>query len=563
MDSAGDLRQLPFFVGRYRCEEYLGGGMADVYRARDTELPREVAIKILKPGNEQDEDIRRSFIDEVKLASRCSHENIVMTYDKGEFDGAPFIVMEFLRGHHLGTLIKSNSLGDLRRILKIALQIARSLEYVHEQNIVHRDLKPQNLHVDRSGRVKLVDFGIAKSVEWHKTQTGIVKGTAYYMAPEQILCQPVSFPTDVWAFGVVLFEMLTGGHRPFEAQTMDGLWTAIVKATPDYALLANSGVPMEVQSLVRRCLEKKPERRYAGFTPICREIEAALDALADSAADLPTSELTQIEKLTRTWKTCSDSVKFSAVAAAAALIVLIVLVSWSLSQPDRELKLPSGDMVLVPAGAALLGPEKHLRKTEVPAFYIDKTEVSNRAYAKFLRAKGGYPRPKNFAENKPDDPVVNVSFYDAREFANWAGKRLPTDIEWEKAARGTKGRLFPWGDKADKSLANIEDNPALQRHAILPVSAFPKGKSPFGALNMCGNVWEWVDTFAVPTPEVLAQMQANRDLVPPPTPEDVFYQIRGGYYEQPLSPELISDSAAFPARLSSPVIGFRCARSAK
>ncbi len=192
----GDLngpRQPPFFVGRYRCEEYLGGGMADVYRARDTELPRDVAIKILKPGKEQDEEIRQSFIDEVQLASRCSHENIVMTYDKGEFDGAPFIVMEFLRGNHLGALIKTNSQGDLRRILKTALQIARALEYVHEQNIVHRDLKPQNLHVDRSGRVKLVDFGIAKSVEWNKTQAGLVKGTAYYMAPEQVLGHPVSF----------------------------------------------------------------------------------------------------------------------------------------------------------------------------------------------------------------------------------------------------------------------------------------------------------------------------------------------------------------------------------
>ena len=135
--------------------------MADVYRARDTELPRDVAIKILKPASQHDPDVRAAFWDEVQLASRCSHENIVMTYDKGEFEGSPYIVMEFLRGENLDTLIRDGKQGDLRRILRTALQIARALAYVHSQNIVHRDLKPQNLHVDSNWRVKLVDFGIA------------------------------------------------------------------------------------------------------------------------------------------------------------------------------------------------------------------------------------------------------------------------------------------------------------------------------------------------------------------------------------------------------------------
>ena len=106
------------------------------------------------------------------------------------------------------------------------------MEYVHLQSIVHRDLKPQNLHVDQNGRVKLVDFGIAKSVEWNKTQAGLVKGTAYYMAPEQIMGNPVTFRTDIWAFGVVLFEMLSGGKRPFQGSTLDTLWAAIVNGTP-------------------------------------------------------------------------------------------------------------------------------------------------------------------------------------------------------------------------------------------------------------------------------------------------------------------------------------------
>lgn len=546
---------MPFFVGRYRCEEYLGGGMADVYRARDTELPRDVAIKILKPGSERDEEVRQGFIDEVQLASQCSHENIVTTHDKGEFDGAPFIVMEFLRGEHLGTLIKNQALGDLRRTLRTALQIARAMEYVHGQNIVHRDLKPQNLHVEPSGRVKLVDFGIAKSVEWNKTQAGMTKGTAFYMAPEQVLGQPVSFRTDVWAFGVVFYEVLTGGQRPFQGTSFEELWASIVNANPDYQPLVNSGAPEVVQNMIRRCLEKKPERRYPGFAPICQELEATLEAVPGATLVTARSPLVKVKKA---WHDSGKPLRFGAIAAAAVCSCLLIFYTWTSSGKTKELKFPTGDMVLVPGGPALLGPNK--RTVEVGSFYIDKTEVSNHAYTEFLR-ETGYQRPKNFQEDKPDYPVVKVSFYDAREFAEWAGKRLPTDIEWEKAARGVKGQLFPWGNKEDERLANVSDNPGLKQHAILPVSSFPNGKSPFGALNMCGNVWEWVNAYSKLEPDEVSAIQAHLALVPPLTRQDHFYKIKGGAYTYKLSADLISDFASMPAKVGFPDIGFRCAKT--
>ena len=252
--------------------------MADVYRARDTELPRDVAIKILKPSNERDPEVRACFLDEVQLASRCSHENIVMTYDKGEFEGSPFIVMEFLRGENLEKVIRNHEVGNLKRILRMSLQMARALEYVHSQNIVHRDLKPQNLHVDQNGRLKLVDFGIAKSVDWNRTQVGMVKGTAYYMAPEQILGDPVTFRTDIWAFGVVLYELLSDGRRPFQGTSLDSLWAAIINTAPDFAPLAQRAVPASVQQVVRRCLEKDPECRFQDFAEVAATIEAILDS---------------------------------------------------------------------------------------------------------------------------------------------------------------------------------------------------------------------------------------------------------------------------------------------
>ncbi len=277
MEAQTQQRQLPFHAGRYRCEEFLGGQMADVYRARDTELPREVAIKILKPGRETDGEIRESFLDEVQLASRCSHENIVMTYDKGEFEGSPFIVMEFLRGQSLDKCIRAGELGNTKDVLRTALQITRAMEYVHGEGIIHRDLKPQNLNVDPNGRVKLVDFGIAKAVDWNKTQAGWTKGTAFYMAPEQVRGEPVTFRTDVWAFGVLLYEMIAGGRRPFVGSTMESLWASILNSTPDFKVLEVCGAPESLQLVIKRCLEKKPEQRYEGFTPIRKALEAILE----------------------------------------------------------------------------------------------------------------------------------------------------------------------------------------------------------------------------------------------------------------------------------------------
>jgi serine/threonine-protein kinase len=547
--------------------------MADVYRARDTELPRDVAIKILKPSNEQDPDVRASFLDEVQLASRCSHENIVMTYDKGEFEGHPFIVMEFLRGENLDKLIRNHQVGNLKRILRMSLQLARALEYVHSLKIVHRDLKPQNIHVDQNGHLKLVDFGIAKAVDWNKTQVGLVKGTAFYMAPEQVLGEPVAFRTDIWAFGVVMYELLTDGRRPFQGTTLDTLWAAIINGTPDFQILRDRSVPAQVQQLVERCLEKKPECRFAGFGEVASTIETILDELSMGVQTAivppptpPTVHVLPFKILpfeVPPFKIDSRSTWLIIGAIGVVIIAILSLLihnAGSDKKPDapkqlaKHLPMSSGDMVLVDAGPALLGSDKH--RVNLPAFYIDKTEVSNGVYARFVQEKHRRA-PKGFAKDKPEYPVVNVSLYDAMEFAKWAGKRLPTSDEWEKAARGTKGQLYPWGDKPKPELANLADNALLPKHGLKPVTAFPGGASPYGALNMCGNVWEWVDADQKPTPEYLEKMRLGLDRTL--TLEDAFYGIRGGYFNLPLSPELVSEAASFPAKLGADNIGFRCA----
>lgn len=221
--------------------------------------------------------------------------------------------------------------------------------------------------------------------------------------------------------------------------------------------------------------------------------------------------------------------------------------------PAQAIVTPSGAMVLASAGTFLFGETKE--PIWLPAFYIDKTEVTNAAYAAFCRA-AAHDLPPDFPPDKPDYPVVNVSMLDARAFAAWAGKRLPSGREWEKAARGEKGQAFPWGDQLDGSRTNVG------LRLLLPADAFPKGASPYGALQMIGNAWELVNDMRSPSRQ---ELESFADRVKPPLASDeLWYAIRGGAYDYPrLTPLLMWDSTAVPERWRSPDIGFRCAQDVR
>ena len=549
--------QLPARIGKYELEEFLGGGMSHVYRARDTVIGRTVAVKILTEAGCEDAEAKARFLAEARMAGNISHDNVLSIYDFGEDDQhRPFMVMEFLRGEDLRHAIKNAHLGDLTSKLKVALQVARALEYIHSQKIVHRDIKPENVHITSAGVVKLMDFGIAKTEGLAMTRAGYVLGTPYYMAPEQVTGQNITEQVDVYAFGIMLFEMLTG-TKPVAGDTVERIFFSILNEPLNLEPLLAAGVPQTVCDLVAQCTAKDPTARPAGFKPVCAVLERVIaDAEAPTQA-VPVAAPAAQPGLN--WK----------LLAPLAIVLIGAPVAYFTLRPAPKkpaatveskapalpttLSLPSGDMVLIPAGAFQFGENKE--SVALPAFYIDKTEVTNAAYLAFSTATG-HTLPASFPRDRDTYPVVNISFVDARSFAEWAGKRLPTAREWEKAARGADGRLYPWGNDPDLTRANINTK------QIKPAGDYTSGASPYGVLQMVGNVWELIDQVGSPSARAIDYFRTRMN--PPPAADDAWYTIRGASFSNDTLPDTVLwDSTNVPARWKDANIGFRCARDAR
>lgn len=565
-------KPLPRQFGKYELLEYLGGGMADVYRARDIVLGKIVAVKILKQEGSADPDVRARFLDEARTAASFNHDNIINVFDFGEHEGEPFMVMEFLRGEDLGTLIHKGRTSDTATKLKIALQIASALELIHEHDIVHRDIKPANIHVNQSGVAKLIDFGIAKRPDASvKTQTGFAVGTLYYMAPEQVLGKTTRL-VDIYAFGLVLYELMCG-HRAVTPDTMERTFYKILHEPIDLKPVETCASP-EIADLVRRCTAKSPEERIQSFTEIRRDLERIAGNALGPTMTFSHGAVPQV--VPQAPKPALEPHKQRSRSVLAPLLGALLLVAagggvwWWLAHrnvaaaTDRKLRAleqtgaqlpatfkdPSGDMVLVPKGRFLFGPNN--TAAELPDFYIDRTEVTNRAYSRYCAARK-MPKPKG----NHDIPVTNVTFNEAQSFCEWADKRLPSMEQWQKAARGTDGRLYPWGNDADAARANVVRASGLKK-ALLPVGSFPEGASPYGALNMAGNVWEYVLGTRNPVPQSIAMF---RNLVKPPcSVNGEWVRVVGGSYLEPISNAVSNDFMEVPACYRSADYGFRCAK---
>ncbi len=279
-------------LGPYRIVSKLGaGGMGEVYRAEDVELDRQVAIKILQPALTRNPMAMERFRREARLLASVIHPNIATVHGLGEAQGVRFLVMELVAGETLAAKIKAGRLSVIKS-LGLGLQIAEALEAAHRRGVIHRDLKPANVMLDEDGRVKVLDFGLAKALgtgavvaepelsaalplpsvlTTDVTITKGLMGTAAYMSPEQVKQQAVDLRSDVWSFGCVLFELISG-CRPFQGNSGIETMSAILERQPDWKLLP-SGLPVAVQRLLDRCLRKRPQERTASMGEARRELK--------------------------------------------------------------------------------------------------------------------------------------------------------------------------------------------------------------------------------------------------------------------------------------------------
>ena len=284
-------------LGSYEILAAIGaGGMGEVYRARDAKLGRDVAIKVLPASFARDAERMARFEREAKVLASLNHPNIAAIYGFEDSSGVHALVMELVEGPTLADRIAAGPI-PADEALRVARQIADALEYAHERGIVHRDLKPANIKISRDDAVKILDFGLAKAVEGDAssmdmansptlthmaTQAGVLLGTAAYMSPEQAKAKPVDRRADIWAFGCVLYEMLTG-KRPFDGETVTDTLAAVIRADPDWSLLP-PGTPPRVRVLLQRCLQKDPKQRLRDIGDARISLDEVLSGTSDPAS---------------------------------------------------------------------------------------------------------------------------------------------------------------------------------------------------------------------------------------------------------------------------------------
>jgi DNA helicase II / ATP-dependent DNA helicase PcrA len=276
-------------IAHYRILEPIGsGGMGAVYKVLDEKLQRIVALKMLSPESVADKDRRRRFLQEARAASSLNHPHILTVFEIGEADGKPYMAMEYIEGETLRQKIDARALS-LTDALDIAIQVADGLRKAHEHGIIHRDLKPENLIVSRDGYAKILDFGLAKLAEKPtaqftagstektlirvKTESGTIMGTISYMSPEQLLGQRVDLRSDIFSFGIVLYEILTG-RCPFSNENKIDTMHAILHEEPPAPYIIKQGLPLELDRILSRALKKQPQERYQQIKELAEDLRA-------------------------------------------------------------------------------------------------------------------------------------------------------------------------------------------------------------------------------------------------------------------------------------------------
>ena len=639
-------------VDRYQILELLGkGGMAMVYKAYDTRLEREVAVKIIRleafPPEEL-HDVLKRFEREAKALARLSHPNIVKVMDYGEYEGSPFLVLEYLPGGTLKHRIGESMLWQ--EAMRLLLPVARGLEYAHQRGIVHRDIKPANILLTENGEPTLSDFGIAKLLQGEKATTltgsGAAVGTPEYMAPEQ-WTGGTSAKSDMYSLGVVLYEIITG-QRPYVADTPGGVFLKQVTEPLPVPRDMVPDLPDAVERFLLKVLAKEPSERYDDFGAFVRELESLLtehsyqvrseeleagkldkDPKADTDRALakeilpnpvPTVSIQSASVLPRPDRRRGIAAVVGVVVIVALIVgipkiqgmlstspaptngnaesqfspsaiavstssqtaipeaetpVLIVTQTQVVTASPASLQIEITDdfgveMALVPAGEFAMGSDKNgpddipYHKVDLDAFYIDRYEVTNARYAECVE-KGPCTQPLQTASSNPKKyygdpnfdnyPVNYVSWQMSKTYCEWRGAGLPTEAQWEKAARGgLERKQSPWGDETYNCSPGANNGASFYSctNDVQPVGLY--GPNGYGLYDMVGNVWEWVsDWFSdrayfegLPSP-----------VINPLGPDMGYYRVLRGGSSVSYYPLLANRRKGEPESVDN-FVGFRC-----
>ena len=616
-------------IGRYIIQEKLAeGGMAAVFKAHDTRLDRDVAIKIIRTDTLDTQEFLARFEREAKALAKLQHPNIVNVIDYGDHEGIPYLVMEYISG---GTL--KDRLGQqasYQEAAALLAPIARALEFAHKKGIIHRDIKPQNILITESGDPMLTDFGIAKilggddTAEW--TQTGLGFGTPGYMAPEQLLGAKSDKRIDIYNMGIVFYEYIAG-RKPFRVSDLAEI---LLKDDEEIAehlkRFLPTPLPDEVVETLIKALAKNPDDRFQNMGEFASLIEkfANQEPIPQHNPDIE-----EYRTGFRKFANLPNWVK-AGLLAGSILSTTVIIVAWigfgiftrygqqistpmageestpmltsvvrdeQITQPptvvvpleteqisatftplpqeeigNKISRIDGMQLIYIPEGVFMMGEgsgnadESPAHEVYLNAFWIDETEITNKQYAACVQAGecpealsvGSYARQDYYTNPQyANFPVIYINYQQAQAYCSWVERRLPTEAEWEKAARGTDGRIYPWGNTAPSpDLLNFNRNVGDTSE----VGSYPNGASPYGVLNMAGNVSEWVADWYDPK-YYIGSLRLN----PPGPVTGIERVLRGGNWEDTeISRVRVVDRISrLPQARSERNIGFRCAVSAE
>ncbi len=537
----------------YKVESALGsGGFAVVFLVRDLSLKRKLAVKVLSPDLIASKTVLERFRREAETVAQLHHPHIVPLHFIGQKDDLVYLAMECVEGDTLAGRIEKEKRIPPEDVARLLREIASALEHAHKRGVIHRDIKPHNVLIEgESGRALVTDFGIARTAEGGSlTASGMVVGTPQYLSPEQVTGTASDHRADIYALGVMGYEMLAG-IPPFTGPTPTAVMMKRLAGDPPRLDKSRPDIPQPLLDVISGCMATAPEDRFQSAAEVVR----ALGGATPASGGHPTAEIVlRMRRQRRRW-----SMSVGIGIAALVLVGAVTVWWWDAHSRTRSASATSArldpGMVMIPGGQYTIGrddgpiPSRPAHQVSVDSIGVDADEVTVKDFAAFARETRA-PVPWT---TQPDTllPVTGVLWTEAAQYCavrHPPGGRLPSEEEWEAAARGTTGLAYPWGNTWDPVAANTVGS---ARSGPARVGSFPRGATPTGIHDLIGNVWEWTSSLMMPYPGG-STAQAR---------SDTLYVIRGGAFNTPDTFANATQRGGMPLRVDRSALaatGFRC-----